>query len=46
MYIPKALKIWRDATDLTKAKKLIGYNPKTKLDDTIKKIIEYERQKK
>lgn len=34
----------RRQPDLSKVKKLIGYNPKNSLDDVIKKIIEYEQK--
>ena len=34
----------RRKPDLSKIKKLIGYNPKNILDDVIKKIIKYERE--
>ena len=36
----------RRCPDISKVKKLIGYNPKTGLDDIIRKIIEYESRTK
>lgn len=35
----------RRKPDISKVRTLIGYKPKTTLDDVIKKIIEYEKQK-
>jgi len=33
----------RRSPDISRAKKLIGYNPKSTLDDVIRKIIEYQK---
>lgn len=34
----------RRCPDVSKARKLIGYRPKTSLDEIVKKVIEYERR--